>query len=714
MNSTDQFGSGPEISLGFFTEDRIKHLRKSRITVSSKSTFIFFAKPFPVEVFLVSERNDLQKVSNSILVSIKDESGERFLPETNFFSTIPGNVQLLDGASQFQVVVHPNANLIGNKIFVHITSSFGDFKAEGVSATFILCKAALSLVNQPPPKWFKDEGGKNNCIELSVKLEDEGNGAFKNKAEIPLQVALVYEDGKEVTKQSILQTARDNPMSTDSDGQYTLRFRVDEVSQRHQGQNFRIKIMPNTLISPGTAAVAPAVTNAFTVLSKRKMRQRQDNDFRIKKDPSFPGSGLLPSMYDKPNSYAQEYDSDLDNDHPQSKRFQPGGEVSLFAPFVQDSLPPYHNSVSPALSGPMHPSGPLGSTNFRTNGPNMCEELPALSQQNSGGFGYPPQQRRIQKEEMGAALDGVLKWTGVVLDLVQKMQWEHVACELGQDGLPDPGRPIYRCPSCRRYREHFMPATSARHAPNCEVAQVLLDYSKTTMHLFHILADQLCYACTPSEQLAASTTNAPAGALGMPGPGDHLKTLSIASGMAALSQQQHHPLQTHLPMKQFLGSNSIGASSLFSECDSSTDPLLMPASKRCISMTAANLIPNIPKAMGGPEIKVSMIIYEDIPDHGVPAFDEKGELLGFYETEYKPEGTVVVFKEIFHQECSPELLMMIESLKININRSGAEKKERVYHLKDFHSLEEMKRSCFQQIPTISTEDVFGPSSETMM
>lgn len=38
------------------------------------------------------------------------------------------------------------------------------------SEPLIVCRSALAVVGQPPECWYKDEGGKNNCIEISVQV----------------------------------------------------------------------------------------------------------------------------------------------------------------------------------------------------------------------------------------------------------------------------------------------------------------------------------------------------------------------------------------------------------------------------------------------------------------------------------------------------------------------------------------------------------------
>eukprot|EP00639_Heterosigma_akashiwo_P016303 CAMPEP_0206386634 /NCGR_PEP_ID=MMETSP0294-20121207/16070_1 /ASSEMBLY_ACC=CAM_ASM_000327 /TAXON_ID=39354 /ORGANISM="Heterosigma akashiwo, Strain CCMP2393" /LENGTH=501 /DNA_ID=CAMNT_0053837739 /DNA_START=52 /DNA_END=1553 /DNA_ORIENTATION=- len=471
------------------TEDQIQHLKSSKFTVKTRLTHIFFDEPFQVEIYLTSDRNDLQKVSNQLKISIKDDSGEEFTQDSDAIETDPAEVELTDGAGKFSLKVTEKASLIGNKIHVHVSSVFGDCVVTGTSNVLVLCKASLSLVKEPPTKWFKDEGGKGNCIELQVKLQEEGSMLFGDKDQVPLNACLLYEDGNVVSQQGILQMARDAQLTTNSEGISTLKFRVSEVSQRHQGQNFRIRIQPNTNLQPTLTNIAPATSRPFTVLSKRKKKEKEreereafEQQFRGAPPafPAFMAAGGAPPFPGPGGAFRQEADDDDPELGPPSAKKPrtgaPGGPLAP-APFrMASGAPPPAAAFMAAVAGPPLAPAPAATA--------------------------PP------SEAMGAALDGVLKWVGLVLDLVQKLQWEMVGYEMGRNMEPDTTRPLFRCPSCRRYREGGMPASSARHAPSCEIAQVLLEYSTQTMNLFQVLANQLCGPGPAADPAAAAAAAA--------------------------------------------------------------------------------------------------------------------------------------------------------------------------------------------------------------
>ncbi|CAN0484418.1 unnamed protein product, partial [Hapterophycus canaliculatus] len=62
---------------------------------------------------------------------------------------------------------------------------------------------------------------------------------------VPLTLALVYENGTEVHSQDILQVQSDTQLVTNELGRAHLKFKITEVSQRHQSQRFCIKICPD-------------------------------------------------------------------------------------------------------------------------------------------------------------------------------------------------------------------------------------------------------------------------------------------------------------------------------------------------------------------------------------------------------------------------------------------------------------------------------------
>ncbi len=126
--------------------------------------------------------------------------------------------------------------------------------------------------------WYKDEGGRDKSMEVFVAIYDK-DGQLKTGENIPLNPILCYKVDKDipeskVANQDILRTLGSSTIVIDKDtGRTRLRFRVEDVSKNHQGQDFILKIAPDTR-SKRHKDIASAFTPAVNVRSKRNKRSR--------------------------------------------------------------------------------------------------------------------------------------------------------------------------------------------------------------------------------------------------------------------------------------------------------------------------------------------------------------------------------------------------------------------------------------------------------
>ena len=126
--------------------------------------------------------------------------------------------------------------------------------------------------------WYKDEGGRDKSMEVFVSILDK-DGQLKTGENIPLCPLLCYKVDNEkpesqVANQDILRTLGSSNIVLDKDtGRTRLRYRVEDVSKNHQGQDFILKIAPDTR-SKRYKDIAPAFTPAVNVRSKRNKRSR--------------------------------------------------------------------------------------------------------------------------------------------------------------------------------------------------------------------------------------------------------------------------------------------------------------------------------------------------------------------------------------------------------------------------------------------------------
>ena len=124
-----------------------------------------------------------------------------------------------------------------------------------------------------PYVWYKDEGGKDKCIELKICLTDECDRKVHNRI-VPLKATLMYECGQEVQQQNILViNLHDSKVSIDDSGEGVIKLRINEVSNRHRSQRFQIMVSAEH--QPDCSDISPAFSIPVDVKSKRNNRPRE-------------------------------------------------------------------------------------------------------------------------------------------------------------------------------------------------------------------------------------------------------------------------------------------------------------------------------------------------------------------------------------------------------------------------------------------------------
>jgi len=182
---------------------------------------------------------------------------------------------------------------------------------------FRVVRYQLRILDEPPGVFYKDDGGmRNNHMTLRVALMNPMHGecgrggsqkaATKTKLNVPLQCKLMTEDGKEIigamfkkghqppdhdekhnghststsngrrSKQKArpplhyLQLHEDcqSPCISSVDGECTIKFRINDVSQNHKNQGFHVIIQPDIENSPHLCEVYECRSSKIIVKSK--------------------------------------------------------------------------------------------------------------------------------------------------------------------------------------------------------------------------------------------------------------------------------------------------------------------------------------------------------------------------------------------------------------------------------------------------------------
>lgn len=131
--------------------------------------------------------------------------------------------------------------------------------------------------------WYKDEGGRDKCMEVMAGIYDHQRALLYETA--PLLLTLCYSSNVKrcsaapipVTNQDILRIMgpkKANQLSIDeTTGTIKIKFRVEDVSKNHQGQDFCVQIAVADSWESGRR-IAPGLTPPITIRSKRNKRGR--------------------------------------------------------------------------------------------------------------------------------------------------------------------------------------------------------------------------------------------------------------------------------------------------------------------------------------------------------------------------------------------------------------------------------------------------------
>ena len=177
-----------------------------------------------------------------------------------------------------------------NKKFVlHFsgTSTSCPYIAPGTSAPMLSVRYRLEVSGLPIPQsvWYKDEGGREKCMEMKVHLiNSEGRLVVDRK--MRLKVLLLYESEIVVPNQAILKLTDDTRVVVDESGTALIKFRIDEVSRAHQKQRFKLQVSPDINHDPLNSDVSPVISVAVEVRSKRNNNKLNKDKSDFSENPS--------------------------------------------------------------------------------------------------------------------------------------------------------------------------------------------------------------------------------------------------------------------------------------------------------------------------------------------------------------------------------------------------------------------------------------------
>lgn len=143
--------------------------------------------------------------------------------------------------------------------------------------------------------YFKDEGGKKNCLIAVIKVQnlrqDRAEVKFDSTKVVPTLATICYESGEQVEQkhQHILKLVNENGSHTfnvPANGtEKKLLFRIDKVSRRFDRRKFSIRFSAQKHAGDDYdfSRLAEVRTTAIEVFSKRKVKDIDPQDASSKK-----------------------------------------------------------------------------------------------------------------------------------------------------------------------------------------------------------------------------------------------------------------------------------------------------------------------------------------------------------------------------------------------------------------------------------------------
>ncbi|RLN89909.1 hypothetical protein BBJ28_00020295, partial [Nothophytophthora sp. Chile5] len=297
-------------------------------------------------------------------------------------------------------------------------------------------KEKLSVVAQPPDVWFKDEGGREKCMTVSLALTPAPGSRLEDRV-VPLAVRLLYESGNPVLNQRILRLFPDMRPNM-ARGRATISFRIDDVSKNHQGQSFVLEIAPER--QDGSSMfqdIAPTRTSVIAIRSKRNKRKL-----------NAAAAAASSASYGARASPRSVAGTPRNNLGPGATSSPLGTTGMLLQPHPQRARK-YQATTGGSGGYGMMPSVSWSSHLLPPASGGMASQPPPHL------MPPPPQIQMATPTNTAGAVE-----------------WALGGFEIHPDGAMNTSRPIYRCPQCRRLNDVDMLAAgpAVSHNPQCVFA----------------------------------------------------------------------------------------------------------------------------------------------------------------------------------------------------------------------------------------------------
>lgn len=306
--------------------------------------------------------------------------------------------------------------------------------------TVVRHRLRIRSETQPPTVWYKDEGGRDKCMEVAVDLVDS-EGRRVHGQEVPLRVSLLYEDLQPVGKQDILKLSSDSRQSIDHTGTAMLRLRIEDVSKNHQSKGFVIQVGADVQHAPLNSDISPDTSTSVSVRSKRNRRSKQGRGAMGERGG---GLGGVNGGGDEDTSLVG---------HTLSRN-----SIDLAMPVVSHSL--LQETAQLAMLSSVNGGGGEAGSDAR-GGVGLGLGIGPHGDAGASGGGAAPLMK---------ALSNVISWTRTVVNGLYQLQWQLIGYESKPDGAPDVNKPLFNIQN-----------------PNAVITNILHTYRGETMEQLRYL-----------------------------------------------------------------------------------------------------------------------------------------------------------------------------------------------------------------------------------
>jgi len=146
------------------------------------------------------------------------------------------------------------------------------------------------ITEQPLPTFFKDEGGKKNCLIAIIKVQNVRADGIEfdteNMTSVPTVATICYESGEQVEQkhQYILKLVNENGTHVFNvpvnGAEKRLLFRIEKVSRRFDSRKFVVRFSAHKRAGDkyDFSRLSEIKTSPIEVFSKRKVKSVVDGN----------------------------------------------------------------------------------------------------------------------------------------------------------------------------------------------------------------------------------------------------------------------------------------------------------------------------------------------------------------------------------------------------------------------------------------------------